>query len=87
MINPLFELERAIAHLRLNPKPEDERLEELRQQYETVLTRLESSFLGAFLSGDWTEFDQFINDFKAEASTKSLGRSGADLLPPTEQTI
>lgn len=87
MTNPLFELERAIAHLRLNPKPENERLEELRQQYETVLTLLESEFLCALLSSDWTEFDQFINDFRAEASTKDLSRPGADLLPPTEQTI
>ena len=62
--NPLFDLERAIAHLRLTPRPEDERMEELKQQYETVLTLLESEFLGALISGDWTEFDQFINEFR-----------------------
>jgi len=62
--NPLFELERTIAHLRLTPRPEDERMEELKQQYETVLTLLESEFLGALISGDWTEFDQFINEFR-----------------------
>jgi hypothetical protein len=64
MTDPLFELEKAIAHLRLAPRPEDERMEELRQQYETVLTLLESEFLGALLSGDWTEFDQFVSDFR-----------------------
>ncbi len=64
MTNPLFELERVIAHLRLTPRPEDERMEELKQQYETVLTLLESEFLGALISGDWTEFDQFINEFR-----------------------
>ena len=73
MTNPLFELERAIcasqqrfaiAHLRLNPKPEDERLEEFRQEYEAILGLLESEFLGALLSQDWAEFDQFINDFR-----------------------
>jgi hypothetical protein len=62
--NPLLELEKAIAHLRLNPQPEDARLEELRQQYETVLTLLESEFLGALMSGDWAEFDQFVSGFK-----------------------
>jgi hypothetical protein len=88
VINPLFELERAIAHLRFNPKPEDERLEELRQQCETVLTLLESEFLGAILSGDWSEFDQFLNDFRGQASTKDLSRPGADSLQrPTEPIV
>ena len=64
MTNPLLELERAIAHLRLNPSPEDERLEEFRQEYEAILGLLESEFLGALLSQDWAEFDQFINDFR-----------------------
>ena len=64
MINPLTELEIALAHLRLSPEPCDERLEELRQQYETVLTLLESHFLGALLSGDWTKFEDFVNDFR-----------------------
>ena len=62
--NLLLELERALAHIRFNPEPLDERLEELKQQYETVLTLLESDFLGALLTGDWTEFDQLINDFR-----------------------
>jgi hypothetical protein len=62
--NSLMELERALAHIRFNPEPLDERLEELKQQYETVLTLLESDFLGALLTGDWTEFDQLINDFR-----------------------
>jgi hypothetical protein len=63
-INPLTELETALAHLRLSAEPLDERLEELRQQYETVLTLLESHFLGALNSGDWTEFEDFVNDFR-----------------------
>ncbi len=62
--NSLMELERALAHIRFNPEPLDERLEELKQHYETVLTLLESDFLGALLTGDWTEFDQLINDFR-----------------------
>jgi hypothetical protein len=41
----LGEVERAIASLRLTPQPQDERLEELRQQYEMVLVQLESCFL------------------------------------------
>ena len=59
-----MELERAIADIRLSRSPLDERLEELKQQYETVLSLLESQFLGALLSGNWSEFDQFINDFR-----------------------
>ena len=79
----LMELERALADIRLSPEPMDERTEELKQQYETVLTLLESEFLGALISGDWSEFDQFVNDFKqddhkeSDASTKDLTRPGA----------
>jgi hypothetical protein len=62
--NPLLELQRALADIRLSPAPLDERLEELKQQYETVLSLLESQFLGALLSGDWSEFDQFVKDFQ-----------------------
>src|SRR4028118_2406326 len=62
--NPLMELERALADIRLSPAPLDHRLEELKSQYETILSLLESNFLGALLSGDWTEFDQLINDFR-----------------------
>ena len=66
---------------------EPEKLEELRQQDETVLTLLESEFLGALINGDWTEFDQFVNDFRTEASTKTLARSGADSFSQTELTL
>ncbi len=83
-MNPnLMELERALADIRLSPEPIDERTEELKQQYETVLTLLESEFLGALISGDWSEFDQFVNDFKQDdhkefdANTKDLTRPGA----------
>ncbi len=64
MTNPLTEIETAHAHIRLSPEPSEERLEELRQQYETVLTLLESHFLGALNSGDWDEFEDFVNDFR-----------------------
>ena len=64
MTNPLLELERALADIRLSPEPFDERLNELMQQYETVLTLLESEFLGALMSSDWSEFDQFVDNFK-----------------------
>ena len=64
MTNPLTELEAALAHLRLTPELCDEHFDELRQQYETVLTLLESHFLGALLSGNWDEFEDFVNDFR-----------------------
>lgn len=63
-MNELRKVEEAIAGLRLNPLPEDERIEEFKQHYETLLTLLESHFIGALISGDWTEFDQFVNDIK-----------------------
>src|SRR4028118_749354 len=62
--NSLIQLERALAHICLTSEPLDDQLEELKQQYETVLTLLESGFLGALISGDWREFDQLINDFR-----------------------
>ena len=65
---------------------EEESLEALRQEYETVLTLLESHFLEAIVSKNWTEFDQFVSCFRVEASTKVLSRPGADLLPKTELT-
>ena len=70
--NPLIELQRALADIRLTPAPLDERLEELKQQYETVLTLLESQFLGALLSGDWSEFDQFIKDFRCPLAQTTI---------------
>jgi hypothetical protein len=62
--NPLTELETALFNFRLSPEPCDERFEELRQQYEVVLTLLESHFLGALNSGDWNDFEDFVNDFR-----------------------
>jgi CRISPR/Cas system-associated endonuclease Cas1 len=88
-----MELERALADIRLSPEPMDERTEELKQQYETVLTLLESEFLGALISGDWREFDQFVNDFKKsdhkefDTSTKDLTRPGAGLSQTTNKPI
>ncbi len=80
-MNPnLMQLERILADIRLNPEPMDERTEELKQQYETVLTLLESEFLGALISGDWSEFDRFVNDFR---QSFRVGASGDELEPPT----
>lgn len=70
----LVEVEAAIAKLRFNPPQQDEHLEELRQQYETVLCLLESEFLGAIVTGDWAEFDQFIQDFKNDQPNRGSGR-------------
>ncbi len=72
MNNPLLELEQALADIRLSPEPLDERTEELKQQWETVLSLMEAAFLGALMSGDWTEFDEFVNDFKQCTSTQTM---------------
>lgn len=79
-------VERAIAFLRLNPQPQDAYLEELRQQYETVLGLLESEFLAALVTGRWEEFDQFVNDFKTECTTMTEGRAADELPTPSDQT-
>jgi hypothetical protein len=68
-LNHLVELERALADIRLSPEPLDDQTEELKQQYETVLTLLESEFLHGLISGDWSEFDQFVNDFKTQCTS------------------
>ena len=65
----------------LTTSQEDEKLEALRQEYETVLTLLETHFLEAIVSNHWTEFDQFVNDFRAEASADEVDHPSADLLP------
>jgi hypothetical protein len=69
---PVLKLEIFLNNLRLNPKPVDPRLEALRENYETVLSLLESEFLGAIVSGDWTEFDELINDFRSSQETEEM---------------
>lgn len=76
----LTKVEEAIATLRMNPQPQDEYLEELRQQYETVLGILESEFLAALVTGRWEGFDQFVGNFKAECTTTTGGVDAADEL-------
>ncbi len=63
----LMELEAFLGKLRLEQSPpEDKHLEELRQQYESVLCLLESEFLAAIVGGDWTEFDEFVQSFRED---------------------
>lgn len=59
-----MELEAFLGRLRLEPKIEDERLEELKQQYETVLCMLESDFLTGIVTGNWEDFDNLIKTFR-----------------------
>lgn len=62
----LFEIERALAEIaNSSSEPDDERLQELKAQYETVLGLLESHFLGAIISSNWDEFEEFVRDFKS----------------------
>lgn len=66
MNNPygLIELEGFLARLRLKPKIEDERLQKLKEDYETVLSMLESDFLAGIVTGNWADFDRFVKDFR-----------------------
>jgi hypothetical protein len=63
---------------------EDEKLEALRQEYETVLTLLESHFLEALSSKDWSQFEEYVDYFRVEVITKDLHRPGDDLLQKTQ---
>jgi hypothetical protein len=33
---------------------------------------LESEFLGAIVSGDWAEFDEFVQDFRSSQETEEM---------------
>ena len=70
ILPPVLKLEIFLNNLRLNPKPVDPRLEALREDYEIVLSLLESEFLGAIVSGDWAEFEQLVNDFRSSQETE-----------------
>jgi hypothetical protein len=62
----LIRLETALANIRMSQEPLDERTEELRQHYEMVLCQLESEFVAALLSGNWSEFDDYVNLFRPQ---------------------
>jgi len=81
-MNPtLMELERALSNIRLSL---DERTEEMKQEYENTLTLLEAEFMSALMSGDWSEFDRFVNDFK---KSKRAEASGDELETPTTGSL
>ena len=67
---PILKLEIFLNNLRLNQKPVDPRFEALRENYETVLSLLESEFLGAIVSGNWAEFDELVNDCRSSQKTE-----------------
>lgn len=64
LVEYLRELEILLTKLRFSDEPFDERMEELKQRYETACTLLEGHFLDALMSGDWQKFDEFVRDFK-----------------------
>ncbi len=66
MQSDLLRLETALANIRTSPDPLDERTEELKQHYEMVLCELESEFVAALLSGDWSGFDDYVSMFRHE---------------------
>jgi len=70
---------------------------EIAQQHEAWLNELEGVAIEAIASANWTPVLEHLNEIMAwqdsqlheaqKASTKSLSRSGADLLSQTDQTI
>jgi hypothetical protein len=75
----------------------DEKLEYLKQLHEPWLGQLEGLAIQAIASANWTPVLEHLNEIMTwqdsqlheaqKASTKSLSRSGADLLSQTDQTI
>jgi hypothetical protein len=71
MQTDLIRLESALANIRMSPEPLDERTEELKQHYEMVLCQLESEFVAALLSGDWSKFDDYVSMFRHETEQET----------------
>jgi hypothetical protein len=64
MQSELVKLESALANIRMSTEPLDERTEELKQHYEMVLCQLETEFVAALLSRNWSEFDDYVSMFR-----------------------
>jgi hypothetical protein len=47
------------------PQLSHEQAQEIAQQHESFLTELEGLAIASIASGDWTQFEQFVNDFRA----------------------
>jgi hypothetical protein len=41
-----------------------EQVAEIAQEHESFLTELEGLAIASIASGDWTQFEQFLNDFR-----------------------
>jgi hypothetical protein len=46
------------------PQLNHEQVAEIAQEHESFLTELEGLAIGAIASGDWSQFEQFVNDFR-----------------------
>lgn len=65
----LIELEAFLGQLRLNKletlsETESQRLQDLKEKYETILCMLESDFLTGIVTGNWTDFDELVKTFR-----------------------
>ncbi len=67
----LIRLETALANIRMSQEPLDERTEELKQHYEMVLCQLESEFVAALLSGNWSDFDDYVSMFRHDTEQET----------------
>jgi hypothetical protein len=67
----LMELEAFLGRLRLNKlerlsEADFQRLQELKEKYETILCMLESDFLAGIVTGNWTDFDELVRTFRGK---------------------
>ncbi len=46
------------------PQLSHEQVAEITQEHEDFLTQLEGLAIAAIASGDWSQFEQFVNDFR-----------------------
>ncbi len=54
------------------PQLSHEQAAEIAQEHESFLTELEGLAIGAIASGDWSQFEQFVNDFRISQDVQEV---------------
>jgi hypothetical protein len=58
------------------PQPSHEQAQEIAQEHESFLTELEGQAIASIASGDWTQFEQFVNDFRVSQDVQASPTEG-----------
>jgi hypothetical protein len=54
------------------PQLSHEQVAEIAQIHESFLTELEGQAIEAIASGDWSQFEQFVNDFRVSQDVQEV---------------